>query len=90
MGKPFSPGDRARYDTVRRQVRHRMRATARSGRITLPQVVAALREAGYRRSPRYVRAVLAGEKTSRPALREISAAIEALRAEAERELPDWL
>ena len=67
-----------------------MRATPRSGRIALAEVAGALRLAGYTRSHRYLRAVLSGEKRSRPALREISAAVRAIRARREAELPDWL
>ena len=90
MGKAFTSGDHARYHRVRAQIRARMRATDRSERITLPEVVDALRSAGFARSHRYVRAVLSGEKTSRPALREISAAVDALRKRKEAYLPDWL
>ena len=67
-----------------------MRATDRSGRITTQEVSKALCQTGYPRSPRYVRAVLAGEKVSRPALREISAAVRTLPAMRENDLPAWL
>ena len=90
MAKPFTPGDRGKYDAVRHQIRAQMRATDRSGRITVEAVAGALQSAGYDRSPRYVRAVLSGEKTSRPALREISAAVRAVRTHTEADLPDWL
>lgn len=90
MAKPFTPVDSRKYDAVSHDIRHRMRATDRSGRVTVEAVSNALRAAGYSRSPRYVRAVLSGEKTSRPALREISAAVRAIRDHAESDLPDWL
>lgn len=90
MASPWTPAEVRRYGTVRHSVRARMRATVRSGRLTQADVVRALRAAGYDRSPRYVRAVLDGEKRSRPALREISAAVRALRRAAETDLPDWL
>ena len=67
-----------------------MCATDFSGRITYAALSAALRSAGYDRSPRYVRAVLNGEKRSRPALREISAAVDAIRRLDTAHLPDWL
>lgn len=88
--KPMLPHERQRYHNIRRAIRSRMRATDRSGRITVDDVAAALRAAGYARSPRYVRAVLSGEKVSRPALREISAAIGSIRERMERGIPDWL
>lgn len=90
MPRPFTPADVRRYEAVRLAINARMRTTLRSGRIPRRDVVAALRAAGFRRSERYVRTVLSGEKRSRPALREISAAVRAVRAEAERDLPDWL
>ena len=67
-----------------------MRATALSGRIPVAAVSEALAVRGVVRSGRYLRAVLSGEKRSRPALREVSAAVRALRGEADAELPDWL
>ena len=90
MARPFTPAEIRRYEAVRLTLRQRMRATDRSGRVTRAAVVRALRAAGYDRSDRYVRAVLSGEKRSRPALREISAAVRTLRADAEAGLPDWL
>jgi len=90
MAKPFSPAARRRYDAVRLGIRSRMRATDRSGRITLAELAAALRAAGSERSERYLRAVLSGEKVSRPALRELSAAVRAVRARRERGVPEWL
>ena len=90
MARPLSPAETQRYAAVRHAIKARMRATPRSGRIRLADVVEALRAAGYERSPRYVRAVLNGEKRSRPALREISAAVDAVRARMESDLPDWL
>ena len=90
MARPFTPAEIRRYEIARHTVKHRMRATPRSRRITQSDVVRALRAAGYDRSPRYVRAVLSGEKRSRPALREISAAVRALRGTAEADVPDWL
>ena len=90
MAKPLSPAEARRYVAVRYAIKARMRATPRSGRVTLAGVVDALQAAGYDRSPRYVRAVLNGEKRSRPALREISAAVDAVRERMERGLPDWL
>ena len=86
----MNPAERQRYHKVRRCVRARTRATDRSGRITVDAIAGALRAAGYDRSPRYVRAVLSGEKVSRPALREISAAIRTLRQRNEEHLPHWL
>ena len=90
MGKPWTPAEIRRYESARHAVNTRMRATPRSRRITLADVVDALRGAGYARSERYVRAVLGGEKRSRPALREISAAVRACRTRREAGLPEWL
>jgi hypothetical protein len=90
MARLFTPSEVRRYDAVRFDIKARMRATDRSTRITLTDIVGALGAAGYDRSPRYVRAVLNGEKRSRPALREISAAVDAVRRNMERGLPDWL
>ncbi len=90
MGRPFTPAEARRYGAVRRQIRHVMRATDRSGRITQAHLVDVLRSAGYARSSRYVRAVLSGEKRGRRALREFSATVRACRERAEADLPDWL
>ena len=87
MGKPLSPSERREYNRVRFDVRSRMGPTNRSGRILLADLVHALQAGG---SPRYVRAVLSGEKVSRPALREIRAALRALRQHRARAGPDWL
>ena len=81
-----------RYHAVRHSIRARMRSDGLTGRITRAEVVRTLQASGFDRSDRYVRAVLSGEKTSRPALREIAAAVRRVRErrrEAER-LPDWL
>ncbi|NNF57802.1 MAG: hypothetical protein HKN04_06130 [Rhodothermaceae bacterium] len=67
-----------------------MRATDRLSRITQPHLAAVLNQAGYARSHRYIRSVLAGETISRPALREISAAVQAIRARQEADVPAWL
>lgn len=92
MPKPLNPAECRRYRAALVSVRARMRSDGLTGRITQADVVDALRRSGYDRSPRYVRAVMAGEKRSRPALREISAAVRRIRTrrrEADR-LPDWL
>ena len=88
--RPLTPLEQQRYHKVRHAVRARTRATDRSGRITVSDIVDTLHAAGYERSHRYVRAVLAGEKISRPALREISAAIRRVRQRREAHLPEWL
>ncbi|MEL6617066.1 MAG: hypothetical protein AAFQ43_15090 [Bacteroidota bacterium] len=62
----------------------------RRARVTFPEVAAALNAAGYARSHRYLRAVLSGEKRSRPALREISAAVDAVHRQRRVGLPDGL
>ena len=90
MGRPLNPREAARYDEVRHQIKGRMRASGVDRRVTLPEIVGALQRAGYARSHRVLRAVLSGEKRSRPALREISAAIDAVRRQRRAERPDWL
>ena len=67
-----------------------MRATVPFGRIIRQATAQTLHAAGYPRSPRYIRAVLSGEKRSRSALREISAAIDAIRQRDASDRPDWL
>ena len=90
MGKQFTPAEVRRYEAVRYAIRARMRATPRSGRVTLADASDALERAGRARSHRYLRAVLSGEKRSRPALRELSAAVRAIRERREADLPSWL
>lgn len=86
--KPFSPFQRQQYHKVRCAIQ--MRTADRSGRITVSDVVIAFREAGYTRSLRYTRAVLAGEKISRPALREVRAVVREIRRRREHAWPHGL
>ncbi|MEO0558989.1 MAG: hypothetical protein AAF170_12475 [Bacteroidota bacterium] len=67
-----------------------MQATDRSGRTTYIRLAEALEKAGFARSSHDLRAVLNGEKRSRPVLREISATIDAIRQLEEQHLPDGL
>ncbi|OZC02751.1 hypothetical protein [Rubricoccus marinus] len=90
MARPFNRGEIARYDAVRHRIQHDMRASGDDARITLRDLVLALSAAGYDRSHRDLRAVLSGEKRSRPALRECSAAVAAIRRQRRSALPSWL
>jgi hypothetical protein len=90
MPRPFTLAERARYEAVRRAILHRMADDGRTGRITVAEVQRALLAAGYDRGYEYVKAVLNGRKRSRPMLREVSAAVRAVRERRLRRIPDWM
>lgn len=88
MARPLNPAEVARYEAKLATLRARMRGDGRTGRITAADMHRACVAAGHPISYRYLHAVLAGAKQSRPALHLVSAAMGAIRAA--RSIPNWL
>lgn len=91
MARTLTDDERDRYHGVRLGVRASTRSDGLTGTVTRADIAAALAAVGRPRSERYVSSVLDGERVSRPALRDIAAAIPAVRTarRAAEGVPAW-